>query len=224
MMVSLWTTLVKYGEWLGSYLDNGLAANEVSAAANSNAAVRAVDYILAALNQAAQVAELCSAVCVGEEHVLAAGVTEAMGDGAALAAVALELDNADDVVEAFLLRKVEADINGTVLRPVVHNEDFVAAQGLGRRVLGASARRRGAVERLGRGGRPAKVLIEVCGCFFKGGKDARRFVVGGEHDCDAHVGGVDSCARVGDVARVGQVSAGLGDAALGEPAVEPARQ
>jgi hypothetical protein len=110
----------------GSYLDNGLAPDEMRPAPDGHAPVRPVHHILAPLDQPAEVAEPARAVGVGEHGVLPSHVAQAVGHGAALAAVLGELDHAKDVVQPVLAGEGEGDLDGAVAAAVVDDQNLVA--------------------------------------------------------------------------------------------------
>ena len=89
-----------------AYLDDGFAANEVSAAPDGDASAGAVHHLLTSLDQLADVREPRRAVCVREQRVLAPDVAQAVGDTAALATILLESDDTDHIVQVVLPRKV----------------------------------------------------------------------------------------------------------------------
>lgn len=186
----------------GRALDDGGAADEVGAAADGDAAVRAVDDLLAALDEPAEVAEAGGAVGVGEEHVGAARVAQAVGHAAALAAVRLERHDAQDVVQAVLARELQRHVDGAVAAAVVDDEDLVAREVVARRVLGVEVAARGRRARrgslstaaaavwlqVGVPGGAAVLLVEVLDGFLEGRQDSVLLVVRWEHDGYQHLG------------------------------------
>lgn len=93
-------------------LDHRLAAHEVRAAPNCYGASSTVFYERGACDEGAEVAELGGAVGVGEDGVGAARVPEAVGYGAAFAAVAVEGDDAEGVVEGVSVGEAEGGADG----------------------------------------------------------------------------------------------------------------
>lgn len=91
----------------GRALNNGLAADEVAAAANRDTAVAGISHVLAALEQLAEVAEPGSAVGVSKEGELAARMPQTVRYTAALAAVARQRHKSQHVVQFVLPRKVQ---------------------------------------------------------------------------------------------------------------------
>lgn len=180
-------------------LHHRLAANEMGAAADRDASVGPVHHLLATLYKLSQVTESRSPVGVGEEHVRAACVPQAMGHAATFAAVLLERDDAQDVVQAVLARKLQRDLRRPVTAPVVDDDDLVAGEVLARGVVGVEMAARGRRARRGvlstalwpQVGAPAVSLIEVLDCFLEGGQDAVFLVVGREHHGHQHLGWLD---------------------------------
>lgn len=199
-------------------LDDRLGADHVAAAADGDAARAGVDDVLARLEQVAQVREAARAVRVGEDDVRAARVPEPVRDGAALAAVLGEGDDAQDVVQGVLAREVEGDFHRAVFAAVVDDEDLVARRRLRGCVVFlvfvvvggglsedlAVAWGRGAAQALAFlvvivcGGGAAEAAVEVLDGLLESGYYALLFVVGGNHDRDFDLGGLD-VAGVGDV-------------------------
>lgn len=72
------------------------------AATHRDAPVRAVRDLLTPLHELAQIAKLGRAVGVGEEDVLAPNMPKPVRDGAALAAILLELHHPQHIVQLLL--------------------------------------------------------------------------------------------------------------------------
>ena len=71
------------------------AADEVCSAPNCDPPSLIVLALFARGNKFAEIGEFRGAICVSEQHVLAAGVAHAVGDSAALSAVLGERDHPD---------------------------------------------------------------------------------------------------------------------------------
>lgn len=210
------------------YLYHRITADKVGTAADSNASMGAVDDLFAPLDHASEVAELGRSVCVGEEDVFTAGMAHAVGNGAALAAVLLELDHSEDVFKAAVLCELETHLHGAVPAAIVDHNDFVAGERFRGSVLDAPARRSRALDLTGANGglgrAAANRLVKVFNGFLEGGQDAFLLVVGGEDGGHTNLGGFDGTDVGNDIfeSGVGQVGARLGGMAFGKPSIEPA--
>lgn len=205
-----------------TYLNYGLAADQVAPASDGNATVRAVHHILTALNQLAQVAKLGGAIGVGKYDVLTAGVAEAVRDTATLAAVLGQGDDADDIVQPTIASKVERDLDGAVCAAVVDDDNLVASEGLRhglvllkRQPLGRGGADECCLRRLGRRV-TTEARVQVLDHLLESRKYAGLLVVGWHYDAHGHLCRLDE-------AEVGCVFIGLAlPPLLGEPAVIPA--
>ncbi|KFY77719.1 hypothetical protein V498_09278, partial [Pseudogymnoascus sp. VKM F-4517 (FW-2822)] len=133
-------------------LHHRLAADEVRAAPHGDGAAVAVLHERGAGDEGAEVVEPRGAVRVGEDGVGAAHVAQAVRDGAAFAAVAVEGDDAEGVVEGVGVGEFEGCGDGAVCGAVVDDEDFVACWlggGGGFRVAGFGGRGGGGAAAVG---------------------------------------------------------------------------
>lgn len=146
-----------------TYLDHCFATNEMGTATNGNASAGTINHLLDALNQLRYIAKPRSAVCIGKKRILAANMTKAMCNAAALAPVLSQRHDSKHIVQAVLLREIEHHIDRLVAAAVIDNDNLVAAEALvfwissassalhmtllsrrRKRVLGASSRSSGA--------------------------------------------------------------------------------
>lgn len=175
----------------------------MSSAANGHASARTINNLFDALNQLRHIAKSRRTVCVSKERILAANMTKAMRNAAALAPVLGQRYNSQHIVQAILLREIEHHVDRLVAAAVIDNDDLVAAEALvfyigsasssssalrmpllGRRrkrVLGASSRSSGA----------SKVLVQVLDGLFQRGNHTILFIVRGEDDAEEELGGLN---------------------------------
>ena len=146
-----------------THLDDGLGLDEVRAAADDDSGLAVRRYLVHGGPEELEVLEAARAVGVDHEKAAAAGVEHAVADGAALADVLLEDDDAD-VAGGVLCAELEGEVGGAVAGAVVDDEDLVGAGGP-------------------RG-------LEVGERGLEHGREALRLVVGGDDDSEVDGGRV----------------------------------
>jgi hypothetical protein len=167
----------------------------MGSAANGHASARTINNLLDALNQLRHIAKSRRTVCISKERILAANMTKAMRNAAALAPVLGQRHNSQHIVQAVLLREIEHHVDRLVAAAVVDNDDFVTAEALvfcigsalhmpllgcrRERVLGAGSRSSGA----------SKVLVQVLDGLFQRGNHTILFIVRGEDDAEEELRG-----------------------------------
>lgn len=140
-------------------------------------------------------------------------------------------------MQLVLAAELEGDVDGAIFAAVVDYEDLVARNGLLLLNLGAflcgflkyltmGLRRRAAGASalfvVIMGG-TAEAFVKILDGLFERGYYSLLFVVGGYHDGDFDLGGLDM-ACVGGGERIVAGGGGLAQLALGEPAIVPARK
>ena len=193
--------------------------------ANRDAAVGAVHDLLASFDELGNIAEIRRTVRIGEQNILTPDVSEAVGHPAALAAVLLQRDHPQQIVELVVSGKVEHHFHGAVRAPVIDDEDLIATRlpvlGVSRPLPAPALAARSAAH-------PANVLIQPGDGLLQRRHDAVLLVVRGEDDAQVDLGGLDVARvrrRLLGAALVWVLGVGLfAGLALGEPAVVPAGQ
>lgn len=205
-----------------AYLDNGLAANEMGTAADGNTTARAIHNVFNAFNQSRHVAKPRCAIGISKQGILAAHMTKAMGDTAALAPVLSQRHNPQDIMQAILLRKVQNHIDRLVATPVIDNDNLIAAET--KLLWIGSARRMPLLCRHSRvlgAGAASKVLVQILHGLLQRGDDTILFVVRGKDDAEEKLGGLDGTNIRSWVCLV-RANSLLVDTALCKPSVVPA--
>ncbi|KAI6751544.1 hypothetical protein HG531_006240 [Fusarium graminearum] len=81
---------VWFSSWGMAYLDNGLTADQMGTAANSNAAIGSINNFLTSFNELASITKARSSIGIGEQDVFAPHMSETMSGCSTLASVALK--------------------------------------------------------------------------------------------------------------------------------------